>query len=396
MNYTVIYRGGNMIIRKLTKDDFEQFSEVSASAYIYNIEDTTFEEHVDNFGAFINDGNTLISQMECGFRENFYCGKRIGCAAVGGVATKPEYRRMGGVRAIFNTVFQHAVKNGADISILYPFSIEYYRKFGYETVLRYIHAECSFKAFDNIERFNDVTLATEEHKDVLRSIYTDIAKKHNMVFARDNYESFCFTPYKSCYYTYFVNGENAKGYVTFTLDRAARTVNICELLFNNKAALLKLLGFIKIYDGNYDTVKFAKLPLSSPVFEVLRDENRLVKRSYLYEGQARILDIENIFNATAYPKEKGTFTVKITDAQIEKNNGVFTVSYENGEGTVYKNITSDYDLALDIQAATRIILGREGLTTDEISYIANTEIVTDCRDFLRAFPKCTTIFYDNF
>ena len=29
-----------MNIRKLTKDDYSQFSEVSASAYIYNIEET--------------------------------------------------------------------------------------------------------------------------------------------------------------------------------------------------------------------------------------------------------------------------------------------------------------------------------------------------------------------
>lgn len=386
-----------MITRKLEKDkDFKQFAEVSASAYIYNIEETSFEENVDNFGTFINDGSTLISQLECGFKQNFYCGKKIGCAAIGGVASKPEYRRMGGVRATFNTVFEHAVKNGADVSILYAFSIEYYRKFGYETILRCIHAQCPFKAFDSIERFSDVTLATEDHKNILKEIYTDIAKKNNMMFARDNYESFCFTPYKSCRYTYFINRETAKGYVTFTLDRVARTVNVCELLFNNKTALLNLLGFIKIYDGNYDTVNFDKLPFNSPVFEVLRDENRIVKRDFVYDGQARILDIENILKATVYPDEKGEFTVKITDSQIEKNNGIFTVTYENGESTVKKNISSDYDLALDIPAATRIILGREGLTADEIAYIANTEIKTDCKDFLKAFPKKTTIFYDVF
>ncbi|MBQ8182958.1 MAG: GNAT family N-acetyltransferase [Clostridia bacterium] len=385
-----------MIIRKLTKDDFKQSAEVSASAYAYDIDDAIFDENVDTFGAFINNGETLISQIVCSLRKNFYCGKRIGCAAVGGVASKPEYRRMGGVRATFDTVFEHALKNGADVSILYPFSIEYYRKFGYETILRCIRAECSFKAFDNIERFHEVTLATEENKDILKDIYTDIAKRNNMMFVRDNYENFCFTPYKSCRYTYFVNRKSTNGYVTFTLDRSARIINICELLFSNKTALLNLLGFLKTYDGNYDTVNFYKLPLSSPVFEVLRDENRFIKRTYIYDGQARILDIENILNNTVYPEEKGNFTVKITDNQVKKNNAIFTVSYENGEGVVYKNITADYDIALDIPSATRIILGREGLTLNEISYIANTEIVTDCRDFLRAFPKCTTVFYDGF
>ena len=93
-----------MITRKLTKDDYKQFSEVSASAYIYNLEETEFEEHVDNFGAFINDGQTLISQLECGSRENYYDNTTLKCAAIGGVASKPEYRRMGGIRAIFEKI----------------------------------------------------------------------------------------------------------------------------------------------------------------------------------------------------------------------------------------------------------------------------------------------------
>ncbi len=385
-----------MIIRKLTLDDYEQFSEVSSSAYIHNSEETTFDESIDIFGAFINEGSTLISQLECGFKKNFYCGERIGCAAVGGVATKPEYRRMGGVRAMLNTVFEYAVNNGAVVSMLYPFSIEYYRKFGYETIFRCVHAECSFKSFESIERFNEVTLAREEHKDIIKSIYTEVARKQNMMFARDNCENFCFTPYKSCVFTYFVNRDDAKGYVTFTLNRSARTVNVSEILFNNKTALLNLLGFIRIYDGNYDTVHFDKLPVLSPVFEAIKDENKLVRRVYTYEGAARILDVKKILEATQYPKEKGCFSVKITDAQIAKNNGVFTVSYENGKCEVGKNVSAEYDIALDIPAASRIILGREGLTLDEISYISNVEIKTDCVGFLRAFPKKTTVFYDGF
>ncbi len=385
-----------MIIRKLTLDDYEQFSEVSSSAYIHNAEETNFDESIDIFGTFINDGKTLISQLECSLKKNFYCGEKIGCAAVGGVASKPEYRRMGGVRAMFDTVFEYAVNNGALVSMLYPFSAEYYRKFGYETIFRCIHAECSFKSFENIERFNEVTLAREEHKDVIKNIYSEIAQKYNMLFVRDNYENFCFTPYKSCVFTYFVNRDDAKGYVSFTLNRSARTVNVSEILFNNKTALLNLLGFIRIYDGNYDTVHFDKLPVLSPVFEAIKDENKLVRRVYTYEGAARILDVEGILKATGYPEEKGCFSIKITDPQIEKNNAVFTVSYEKGECEVRKNVSAEYDIAMDIPAASRIILGREGLTLDEISYISNVEIKTDCVGFLRAFPKKTTVFYDGF
>ncbi len=385
-----------MITRKLTKDDYKQFSEVSASAYIYNVEETDFEEDVDNFGAFINDGKTLISQLECGLRDNYYDNTTIKCAAIGGVASKPEYRRMGGVRTLFNATLKYARENGAAVSILYPFSIAYYRLFGYETVLRCISAECAFKTFENIERYNDVTLATEENKETLIEVYKSLAPNYNMMFTRPEGESFCFTPYKNCCYTYFLNDMHHSGYVTFTLDRASRKVTVNELLFADKCALLRILGFIKVFDGNYDFVVFNKLPVSSPVFEVITDENRLVKRSYLYEGQARILDMEKILKSTAYPQEKGEFSIKITDAQIEENNGIFTVRYGNGECSVKKDVTQVFDISMDIPAASRLILGREGLTIDEISYLNNVTVVTDCKDLLRAFPKRTTMFYDGF
>lgn len=386
-----------MITRKLYKEkDFQQFSEVSASAFIHNAEETTFDEDIDIFGAFINDGKTLISQIECEFKENWYCGKTITCAAIGGVASKPEYRRSGGVRETFNAVFENALNKGADISILYPFSLEYYRKFGYETISRYIFAECSFKTFEKIERFSDVVLLTEDNKDIIEKIYNTVAAKNNMMFARPDAKNFCTSAYKECRYTYFIDDGKSMGYVYLIPDRAKRIINVEEIIFTDKTALMKLLGFLKIYDGNYEFINFNKLPVNSPVLELISDENKLIKRSLHHGGAGRILNIENILKATVYPEKKGEFSLKITDAQIECNNGIFSVKYENGKGYITKSNSGNYDIALDIRAASRIILGREGLTADEISYMENTELKTDCYDFLRAFPKATTVFYDVF
>ena len=386
-----------MITRKLQKDkDFQQFSEVSASSFIHNSEETTFDENIDIFGAFINDGKVLISQIECDCKEIWYCGKPITCAAVGGVASKPEYRRSGGVRETFNAVFEHSLNKGADISILYPFSSEYYRKFGYETIFRYIFAECSFKTFEKIDRFSDVTLLTQDNKDIIEKIYNSVALKNNMMFARPGAKNFCTTPYKECKYTYFVNDGKSMGYVYLIPDRSKRTINVEEIIFTDKIALKRLLGFLRTYDGNYDFVNFNKLPVNSPVFEIISDENKLIKRSLFKGGAGRILNVENVLNATVYTKEKGEFSLKITDQQIENNNGIFIVKYENGKGSVRKTSVGDYDISLDICGASRIILGREGLSEEDINYIPNTQINSDCSDFLKAFPKATTIFYEDF
>ena len=106
--------------------------------------------------------------------------------------------------------------------------------------------------------------------------------------------------------------------------------------------------------------------------------------------------MKKVLEATTYPKEKGSFSIKITDEQIPDNNGIFTVIYENGKCVVEKDSSDAFDIAMDIPSASRLILGREGLTIDEINYLNNVTVVTDCADFLRAFPKKTTVFYDGF
>jgi hypothetical protein len=100
--------------------------------------------------------------------------------------------------------------------------------------------------------------------------------------------------------------------------------------------------------------------------------------------------------ANKYPTEKGSFSIKITDEQIAQNNGIFTVDYENGNCTVKKNVTETYDLSVDILAAARLLMGREGLTAEELSFIPGVQLESDCADFIRAFPRWATQFNDDF
>lgn len=386
-----------MITRKLDKEtDYEQFAEISSCAYIHDAAETTFNENEDIFGTFLDNGKTLISQVETEFRNRWYGEELISCAMVGGVASKPEYRRMGGVREAFKKVFENSIEKGAIISILYPFSISYYRQFGYEIISNYINAECSFTCFKNIERFTDAVILKEENKDEFFKLYTEICKKYNMMAEGKNSSNFSLKPYSDCRFTYFINEGTSKGYITFTLVRASRVVEVFDISFTDKAALLKLLGFLRTYEGNYDNVNFTKLPHNSVIPDVLDYENRVFKRSLFKHGAGRILDIKALLENTTYPAGKGKFTLKVTDKQIENNNGIFTVEYENKKATVTKSESGEYDISSDIASFARIILGREGLSLEEISYLPNVEIKNYNEDFLKAFPKCTTQFFDDF
>ena len=66
-------------------------------------------------------------------------GGRYKMGGIGGVASLPQYRRAGGIRACFQKALPILYREGYVFSYLYPFSTAYYRKFGYEScVQRYL------------------------------------------------------------------------------------------------------------------------------------------------------------------------------------------------------------------------------------------------------------------
>lgn len=133
-----------MLIRELRDDELYKSAKLSSLAFSYavNIEEKKKEglkEHT--YGAFLDDGETLIAQVVAICYASYHNGVSVGALGIAGVASSPEHRRAGAVRAIFNHLFSIAGEKGWELSYLYPFSFRYYRKFGYERAVRHRHAD---------------------------------------------------------------------------------------------------------------------------------------------------------------------------------------------------------------------------------------------------------------
>ena len=123
-----------MKIRFLTQDDVAEHNKVSSQAFVYacEVDDPNSALPCPKvLGAFDDDGKTLLADFELQERVCHYDGGLLTCAAIGGVAAKPEHRGKGAVTALFHHLFR---ERPYDISILYPFSEPYYRRLGYERV----------------------------------------------------------------------------------------------------------------------------------------------------------------------------------------------------------------------------------------------------------------------
>ncbi len=124
-----------------------QAEEIGNIAFEFSAQKTTLEERLKQikespssrpdhyslcrWAAFDDDGTMMGSISTYPYQIRFD-GKSVGMSGIGFVSTLPGYRRRGAIRGCFEQAFREMKELGQVFSALYPFSVEYYRQFGYE------------------------------------------------------------------------------------------------------------------------------------------------------------------------------------------------------------------------------------------------------------------------
>ncbi len=383
-----------MEVRLIKPEEAVDYLKISAASFIWK-----FDKEVDKevempvLGAFQN--GKLIAGMELFDFKCNYCGNLINTLVLSGICSQPEYRRTGGVRALFDEVGKTAVEKDIVAGFLSPFSIEYYEKFGYSNLNRCFAIRVPFQNLQHIPRNNDVELYTGEQFKELCELHNKCVFKENLMTIREDEKHFCKTPLEEADYTYIhrnADGE-ADGYVRFRVNRPDQLVAE-ELFVLNPDALKGIIGFLRNYDGIVKTLRVRKQYQGSP-FACLVD--RIDSINYEYDGgyAGRIYNLKKLLENNVYPEKSGKFSILSLD-DLSQNKGIFDVEYENSKATVTQRIDGDYDISLTPPAAARLLLAGEGHTAETAVYIDGVELKNNAEDFFRACPHRATRFTDSF
>lgn len=382
-----------MEIRYITPDEAADFQRVSAASFIwkFNIEeDSTVKVPV--IAAF--DNGKLIAGVEMYEYKNHYCGNSMNAIVIEGVCSLPEHRRKGGIRKIFEKIGEIAIENDWTYGFLHPFSISYYEKFGFANLNRMFSIKVPFNNLRHIPFSTDVELYTGEQFEELVELHSKCALTENLMTIRDERKHFCETPLEDTVYTYIHRDKNgsADGYVRFTVSRP-ETVTVVDLYVLSPEALKGIVGFLRTYDGITKNLVVRKQYPGSP-FACLTE--RIDGVVYNSDGgfAGRIYNMQKLLESNAYPESYGKFSVKICD-ELEQNNGIFEVEYQDQKATVTKKADGNYDIALTAPAAAKLMLAGEGYNADTALYIDGVEINGNADDFFRAFPHRRTRFADS-
>ncbi len=368
-----------MKIRFLTQNDVAEHNKVSSQAFVYAC-DTGDPDSVlpcpKVLGAFDDDDKTLLADFELQERKCYYDGGLLTCAAIGGVAAKPEHRGKGAVTALFRYLFR---ENKYDISILYPFSEPYYRRLGYERVGCSLSAAVPFSVLSHIPRNQDAVLYEGAGTEVLLAAYNRCAAGYNLCFVRETAEAFSDNPYASQSYTYLWKN---RSFATFSVDRGKSTVFVKELYFDSCESMLGIIGFLRNFEANQTYVCFQNLPADTPLLRLIQDMKPCEIRLHNV-GAARILNAEAVLKAHRYPRD-GAFTVAI-------GGETYRVTHTARNVTVEKNSRLPPDASMEIGRASQVLLC--GL--NDPAYCPGLTVHDPASDFFLSFPPKTTFFSDS-
>ena len=359
--------------------------------------------------AAIREDGTAMSAGTLVFRTIHFAGRPLPCGAVGGVGTDPEFRRGGLVREIFREMALECHRRSLPVTVLHPFSFAYYRSFGFERVGDHRVLRFPITALSFVPRFPDLIHCTDGLcLAELTDLYHAFAEQGRHLLFRRTEASFpTRDPHKKVYISRDEAGR-ADGYLVletenyFSVNRMVSVnLHVHEMAFLTEAALRKLLGFLRMFEGEMETVQLENIAMMPEVELCLRHYMH-TEISVLPDLMARINHVPLFFESVPYPEAPGSFTVKVTEPPrspwpAEAVNGVWRIDYAEGRGRVTRlPDTAPYDFSADTPALTQLAFGYDSYGYSTARYTENTVWHTRAPGFFAAFPRRPGGIFEHF
>jgi len=335
------------------------------------------------YGCFTDDGS-LIAGMAVNHYPMNFDGNPVSLVGIGGVVTLPTHRRSGAIRQIFERLLSEERKTGAVFSGLYPFSHEFYRKFGYE--LSYIKRTYSFPVH-SLSKYAcemDVRmLMPEDDRSALLPVYKSFVSRYNLGIHRSIELMNQITksnPYAKNDYAYAIFEEGAcVSYVVFKPENNGnnRILTVKDYAFSTVSGFHKLLGFLSRMSAQYTRISMS-FPDDLPIASLIDSPYDLTVSETPYY-MIRVLNTEKALSSM---KRSGNFdfVIEVSDAFLPENGGKWRVT----PGACEKTELSP-DVSMSIQTFSQMIAGF--LSFDEACLKQDVHVSSNEETLRRVFTK---------
>jgi predicted acetyltransferase len=214
------------------------------------------------------------------------CGEPRPVVGVGSVAVSPEHRRRGVAEAAMRAALREMRQDGRALSMLYPFRVSFYRKFGYgviESVHLFTTPASNFPSSDQARRVRRLRPPDRPH---VQELYDRLAPRINFALARkpEWWEQRLWTyPGEWVVYEGKRRGQ-IEGYLYYEVTSAGGpfklAITILEMLAASAEAHRGLLGHVATLADQVAEVQVAA-PSDGVMMSALRTANTTQPRTDL-------------------------------------------------------------------------------------------------------------------
>ena len=304
-------------------------------------------------GAFDARGR-LVGKVTDRGHEQWWGGRRVPTADVGGVAVAPEARGSGVGRALLTTLQQQARERGAAVSALYPTASAVYRSLGWEVAGALARADLDTAALPRtVPPEVTVRPAGPEELGAVRGVHEEVARVRNGLLTRTGG---AFDLPLDGAWPPGVDGVTLveqDGAATGALTWARGSGYGCEgrltavdLLATTSDAARALAGVL----GGWTTVAHTvRLPLldGDPFGALLPLERARPARHDAW--MHRPVDVQRAVSARGWPPHvRGRVAFRLADDVVAENAGDWELTVEGGAGELRRAATEP-DLWLDVR-----------------------------------------------
>lgn len=397
----------NLVIRSVEEEDVNQFNELLS--YVFQVTESDIEESgFENkremikskkpilelakvFGWFNKD--QLISQIAIYPCEVNIHGTLYKMGGVTGVGTYPEYAGHGLMSQLIRVALQNMRDNHQWISYLYPYSIPYYRRKGWEIM----SDKLTFKIRDtqlpkNVEVAGMVERRDVDDEDVYK-VYNQFAKENHGALQRSQFNWEEYWRYeneeeRTAAIYYDQNGE-AKGVLFYWI--AEEVFHIKEMFYLNQEARNGLWNFISAHFSMVYWIQGNIYKNESLAFLL---EDSQIKETIEPYFMARIVDIEKFLKDFPFKPFHQAFHFVVEDPIAEWNTGIFGLNWIDDQLEITREAVGN-PVYLDIQTLTCLLMNYR-----RAAYLARIERMKTDEETLRILeriiPDMAAYFSDDF
>lgn len=330
----ILEEWGKLNYRKLKENEVDL--SITMSEYAFQFELTEEERRErrewikpENTWVAEEDGKILSKSSTIPFHI-FYYGQVIPMAGVSGVATWPEHRRGGLVKNLLFHSLQEMKEKGFPVSFLFPFSIPFYRKFGWELFADTQTITIKKEQLPQRKSTKGTVRRIEPSIEVLQPVYEKWAEQYNGTLIRDEdwWKRSIFKRKKGNVTVYYNEKEEARGYMLYEVKEDKMTIK--ELIWLDPEARTALWTFIGKHDSMINSVVL-KTTANDGLPFILDDPK--VEREVTSYFMARIVDVKSFLSYVPFKGIKGgtPIILHIHDDFCDWNNGTFIIQAHDEE-----------------------------------------------------------------